>query len=82
MATSEVKGYIFGSREPKVKIEDLTHQSQFLSWEELKGFLNMQNQSNNNPPKDPVDRKESDMSIGTHPGEEFMQGHQMIRASE
>src|SRR4051812_26390200 len=28
---------------------------------------------NNNPPKDPVDRKESDMSIDTQPGEEFMQ---------
>ena len=46
------------------------------------GFLNMQNQSNNNPPKDPVDRKESDMSIGTQPAEEIMRRHQMIRASE
>jgi len=42
----------------------------------------MQDQSNHNPPKDPVDRKESDMSIGTQPGEEIMQGHQMIKASE
>ena len=42
----------------------------------------MQNKSDNNPPKDPVDRKESDMSIDTQPGEEFMQMHQMIRASE
>ena len=41
-------------------------------------FLIMQNQSNNNPPKDPVDRKESDMSIGTHPEEEIMQRHRMI----
>ena len=46
------------------------------------GFLNMQNQSDNNPPKDPVDRKESDMSIGTQPGEAIMQGHQMIREYE
>jgi hypothetical protein len=42
----------------------------------------MQGQSNNNPPKDPVDRKESDMSIDTQPGEEFMQMHQVIRAPE
>ena len=42
----------------------------------------MQNQLNNNPPKDPVDRKESDMGIATQPGEEIMQRHQMIRASE
>ena len=42
----------------------------------------MQGQSNINPPKDPVDRKESDMSIDTQPGEENMQKHQMIRASE
>ena len=40
-----------------------------------RGVLNMQDQSNNNPPKDPVDRKESDMSIGTQPGEETMQGN-------
>ena len=46
------------------------------------GFLNMQNRSNNNPSKDPVDRKEADMSIGTQPGEEVMQRHQMIRESE
>jgi len=42
----------------------------------------MQGQSDINPPKDPVDRKESDMSIGTQPGEEIMQRHQMIRAPE
>ena len=36
--------------------------------------MNMQNQLNNNPPKDPVDRKESDMSTGTQPGEEVKQG--------
>ena len=36
----------------------------------------------NNSPKDPVDRKEADMSIGTQPGEKVMQRHQMIRASE
>ena len=46
------------------------------------GFLNMQGQSNNNPPKDPMDRKESDMSIGTQPGKKIMQRHHMIRASE
>jgi hypothetical protein len=64
------------------QVDDLTHQSQFVSREELKGFLDMQNKSNNNPPKDPVDRKESDMSIGTQPGEEIMQSHRMIKASE
>jgi hypothetical protein len=42
----------------------------------------MQNHLNNNPPNDPVDRKESDMSIGTQPGEEIMQRHQMIKAPE
>ena len=47
-----------------------------------RGFLNMQNQLSNNPPKDPVDRKESNMSIGTQLGEEFMQRHQMIRVSK
>src|ERR1044071_8794768 len=46
------------------------------------GFLNMKNQSNNNPPKDPVDRKESDLTIDTQPGKEFMQRHQMIKASK
>ena len=35
----------------------------------------MQSLVSNNPPKDPVGRKESDMSIGTQPGEEIMQGH-------
>ena len=42
----------------------------------------MQDQPNNNPPKDLVDRKESDVSIGTQPEEERSQRHQMIEASE
>ena len=46
------------------------------------GFSNMQGQSNINPPKDPVDRKESDMSIGTQPEEDIMERHRMIKASE
>ena len=42
----------------------------------------MQNQSNNNPLKDPVDRMESDMSTGTQPEEEIMEMHWMIKAFE
>ena len=37
----------------------------------------MQGQSNINPPKDPVDREESDMSIDTQPG-----GRNHAKASE
>ena len=37
---------------------------------------------NNNPPKDSVDLRESDMSIGTQPEEEIMERHRMIKASE
>ena len=56
----------------EVNVEDTTRQCQFVSMEELKGFRICKTQSNNNPPKDPVDRKESDMSNGTQPGEEIM----------
>ena len=42
----------------------------------------MQGRPDNNPPKGPMDRKESDMSIDTQPGEEIMQRHRMIKASE
>ena len=42
----------------------------------------MHDQSNNNPPKDLVDRKGSEVSIGTHPEEERVQRHQMTGASE
>src|ERR1043165_9196161 len=41
-----------------------------------RGFFNRHDQSSNDPPKDPVDRKESDMSIDTQPGEEFMQSEE------
>ena len=42
----------------------------------------MQGQSNINPPNDPVDRQESDMSIGSQPEEEIMERHRMIKTSE
>ena len=63
--------------ENRGQLEHLTHQSQFVSREELKGFLDMQNKSNNNPPKDLVDHKESDMSADTQPG-----GRNHARASD
>ena len=37
------------------------------------GFENMQERSDNNPPNDLVDRKESDVSIYVQPEEEIMQ---------
>ena len=42
----------------------------------------MQDQPNNNPPKDLVDRKESDVSIGTQPEKETMRRHRIIETSE
>ena len=38
------------------------------------GFENKQERSDNNPPKDLVDRKGSNVSNGTQPEEERMQG--------
>ena len=38
------------------------------------GFFEYAKPVNNNPPKDPVDRKESDMSIGTQPEGEKCKG--------
>ena len=42
----------------------------------------MQDQLDYNPPKDLVDRKGTEVSIGTHPEVERGQGHQMTEASE
>jgi hypothetical protein len=41
----------------------------------------MQERSDNNPPKDPADRKESDVSIDVQPEEEIMQRHRIIEIS-
>ena len=59
----------------------MTRQSQFVSRENSR-VLEYARPVNNNPPKDLVDRKESDMSIGTQPEEEIMKMHRMIKASE
>jgi hypothetical protein len=47
-----------------------------------KGFENMQERSDNNPPKDLADRIRADVSIGTQSEEEGMQRHQIIETSE
>ena len=49
---------------------------------ELKGFRTHKTSQIINPLKDPVDRKESVMSIGTQPEEEIMERQWMIKASE
>ena len=59
----------------------MTRQCQFISGENSR-VLEYARPVNNNPPKDPVDCEESDMSIGTQPEEEIMERHRMIKASE
>ena len=45
------------------------------------GFENMQERSDNNPPKDLADRKETDLSIYVQPEEEIMPRHRIIEKS-
>ena len=45
------------------------------------GFENMQEWSDNNPPKDVADRKETDLSIYVQPEEEIMPRHRIIEKS-
>jgi len=45
------------------------------------GFENMQEWSDNNPPKDLADRKETDLSIYVQPEEEIMPRHRIIEKS-
>ena len=50
--------------------------------ERTPGFENMQEWSDNNPPKDLADRKGSNVSNGTQPEEETMKGDQIMETTE
>ena len=50
--------------------------------ERTQGYENMQERSDNNPPKDLADRKGSNVSNGTQPEEETMQRHGIIETKD
>ena len=56
------------------KAEDTTYQRHYVSEERLTRLLNMEDVVGTNPTKDLVVHKGSDVSIGTQPEEERMQG--------
>ena len=50
--------------------------------ERTPGFENMQERSDNNPPKDLADRKGHNVSNSTQPKEETMQRHGIIETTD
>ena len=60
------------------EVEDTIYQRHYVSKERLTRLLNMKAVVGYNPTKDLVAHKGSDVSIGTQPKEERMQGDQII----
>ena len=56
------------------KARDTIYQRQYVSDERLTSLMNMKDGVGQNPTKDLVVHKGSDVSIGTQPEEERMQG--------
>ena len=62
--------------------EDTAYQRHYVSEERLTRLLNMKAVVGYNPTKDLVVHKGSDVSIGTQPKEERMQGDQTIESTD
>ena len=64
------------------KAEDTIYQRHYVSDERLTSLMNMKDGVGQNPTKDLVVQKGSDVSIGTQPKEERMQGDQIIETTD
>ena len=64
------------------KAENTIYQRHYVSGKESQEFRSSRTLSDNNPTKDLMVHKGSDVSIGTQPEEERMQMQQVMESSE